>query len=103
MWGCWLVLTFVAFSAGHYVNSYYVAALLPAVAAIIALGTSIVVRGPFDVRRLTVVAGGVLATAGYAVYLLHRGSSVPAWLIPARRRFPASSKSARSIPHRGAC
>jgi 4-amino-4-deoxy-L-arabinose transferase-like glycosyltransferase len=82
LWGCWLVTTFVAFSAGRYVNSYYVAALSPAVAAIVALGAAEIVRGRFDVRKAAVMAGGIVATTGYAVYLLHRASGVPSWLIP---------------------
>jgi 4-amino-4-deoxy-L-arabinose transferase-like glycosyltransferase len=83
LWGCWLATTVVAFSEGRYLNSYYVAALSPAVAAIVALGVAEVVRARVDVRRSAVVAGGVVVTAGYAVYLLHRGSDVPAWLVPA--------------------
>jgi 4-amino-4-deoxy-L-arabinose transferase-like glycosyltransferase len=82
MWGCWLVMTLVAFSAARYVNSYYMAALSPAVAAIVGLGAAEFVRARFDVRRFALVAGGVVVTTGYGVYLLHRGSVVPGWLIP---------------------
>ncbi|HTC71140.1 MAG TPA: glycosyltransferase family 39 protein, partial [Acidothermaceae bacterium] len=82
VWGCWLVITFIAFSAGRYLNSYYVAALLPAIAAIVGLGTSVVVRARPNVRRTTAVAAGVVASSGYAAYLLHGGSDVPRWLIP---------------------
>jgi 4-amino-4-deoxy-L-arabinose transferase-like glycosyltransferase len=82
LWGCWLAFTFVAFSEGRYLNSYYVAALSPAVAAIVALGTTEVVQARVGVRRSSVVASGVIATSGYALYLVHRGSDVPAWLVP---------------------
>jgi 4-amino-4-deoxy-L-arabinose transferase-like glycosyltransferase len=82
LWGSWLVTTFVAFSAARYVNSYYVAALSPAVAAILAVGAAEAVRGRFDVRRSGVVAGGIIATTCYEVYLLRRASDVPSWLIP---------------------
>jgi 4-amino-4-deoxy-L-arabinose transferase-like glycosyltransferase len=83
LWGCWLAITFVAFSEGRYLNSYYMAALSPAVAAIVALGVAEVLRTRADVRRSAVVAGGVVVSSCYAVYLLHRGSDVPAWLVPA--------------------
>jgi 4-amino-4-deoxy-L-arabinose transferase-like glycosyltransferase len=83
MWGSWLVITFVAFSEGRYLNSYYAAALSPAVAAVVALGAAEIVRGRFDVQKAGAVAGGVVVTSGYAIYLLHRGSDVPAWLVPA--------------------
>jgi 4-amino-4-deoxy-L-arabinose transferase-like glycosyltransferase len=83
LWGCWLVVTFAAFSEGRYLNSYYMAALSPAVAAIVALGVAEVLRTHADVRRSAVVAGGVVGSSCYAVYLLHRGSNVPAWLVPA--------------------
>ena len=82
MWGCWLAMTFVAFSEGRYVNSYYVAALSPAVAAIVALGASVVVCGRFHTPKLAVVVAGVVATTGYSLYLLHRGSQVAGWLVP---------------------
>jgi 4-amino-4-deoxy-L-arabinose transferase-like glycosyltransferase len=38
LWLTWLVVTFAAFSAGRPVNSYYVAALVPAVAALCGMG-----------------------------------------------------------------
>ena len=83
MWGCWLVITFVAFSAGRYLNSYYDAALLPAIAAIVGLGISVVLRSRLNVRRTAALVAGVVASSGYAAYLLHGGSDVPGWLIPA--------------------
>jgi 4-amino-4-deoxy-L-arabinose transferase-like glycosyltransferase len=83
LWGCWLVATFVAFSEGRYLNSYYVAALSPAIAAIVALGAAELLRARVNARRSAVVAGGVITTSAYALYLVHSGSDVPAWLVPA--------------------
>ena len=38
LWSVWLVLTFGFFSAGQFLNSYYLAALIPAVAALCGMG-----------------------------------------------------------------
>jgi len=40
LWGTWLVVTVVAFSDGSYLNSYYTAALTPAIAALCGVGLS---------------------------------------------------------------
>lgn len=82
LWGCWLAITFVAFSEGRYLNSYYVAALSPAIAAIVAVGVAEVMRTRAGVWRSALLAGCVIATSGYASYLVRRGSDVPAWLVP---------------------
>ncbi len=41
LWLTWLAVTFAAFSVGHYINSYYVAALVPAVAALCGMGGAV--------------------------------------------------------------
>ncbi len=38
LWFAWLVLTFAFFSASHFLNSYYTAARIPAVAALCGIG-----------------------------------------------------------------
>lgn len=40
LWSSWLVLTYVLFSAAQVINSYYVAALIPAVAALCGIGAA---------------------------------------------------------------
>jgi hypothetical protein len=108
LWGTWLVLHLVAFSDGVYLNSYYTAALTPAIAALCGVGLSLVWRatgaervdpsGPGAVgtdeeagdeapgygwtgRALVGVV--VSAGAGYAVYLIPTGTGVRPWLVPA--------------------
>ena len=44
LWGGWWLILAVFFSAGTYLNSYYVAALVPAVAAL--CGTGLAACGP---------------------------------------------------------
>ncbi len=90
LWGTWLVVTVVAFSDGSYLNSYYTAALTPAIAALCGVGLSAAWRAAraglgasaSSVGRL-LVGVAVTATAGYAVYLIPTGTGVRPWLVPA--------------------
>jgi len=89
LWGTWLVVTVVAFSDGSYLNSYYTAALTPAIAALCGVGLAAAWHG----TRARLAAGGgavgrllvavaVAASAGYAVYLIPTGTGVRPWLVP---------------------
>ena len=80
LWGGWLLATFAAFSAGRYVNSYYVAALAPPIAAIIATGCSFLVRARSMQPRFGAALLAVVLTGSYALFLLHGASDVPVWL-----------------------
>jgi 4-amino-4-deoxy-L-arabinose transferase-like glycosyltransferase len=64
LWGTWLVLHLVAFSDGVYLNSYYTAALAPAVAALCGVGLSAAFRAtigwPGEVETDT--AGAIVTT-----------------------------------------
>jgi 4-amino-4-deoxy-L-arabinose transferase-like glycosyltransferase len=83
LWGTWLVVLGVAFSASATINAYYLAALAPAVAALIAMGSTLA----WDLRRRVAarvaVMAAVLFTAGYAAWLLPAsGTGMPGWLAP---------------------
>jgi 4-amino-4-deoxy-L-arabinose transferase-like glycosyltransferase len=100
LWGAWLLILGVTFSAVTSVQTYYTAALTPAIAAILATAAvSVLVPGnpdhPADpgpttrrssravVRRigLAIVSAG---TTVYAVWLVPaQGAHVPGWLVPA--------------------
>ena len=89
LWGAWLLILAVTFSAATYVQTYYTAALTPAIAAILATAAvSVLVPGTSrpggDVARrigLAVVSAG---TTAYAVWLVPaQGAHVPGWLVPA--------------------
>jgi hypothetical protein len=78
------VTLFAAFSAATTINTYYTAALSPAVAGL--LGTGIALAWRRRDRAWTWLALGVavLGTAGYAAWLLPAsGTGLPAWLRPA--------------------
>jgi len=83
LWGTWLLILAAVFSAGQYLNSYYVAALSPATAALCGVGVALYWQERS--RRASHIAAAVciLASAGYGIYLLHGASAVPGWLVPA--------------------
>jgi 4-amino-4-deoxy-L-arabinose transferase-like glycosyltransferase len=89
LWGAWLLILGVTFSAATYVQTYYTAALTPAIAALLATAAVSVLlpakspRPGGDAARrigLAVVAAG---TAAYAVWLIPaQGAHLPGWLVP---------------------
>jgi len=105
LFGTWLLVHFIAFSDGSYVNSYYTAALSPAIAALCGIGLSVAwratraeVNAPYGevaaearsgrLRRSgatgrLIVAGAGSASAGYALFLLPSSAGVVTWLVPA--------------------
>ena len=90
LWGAWLLILAVTFSAATYVQTYYTAALIPAIAAILATaavsfldpGTRRPRSDLFRAIGLAIVSAG---TTAYAVWLVprHGGAHVPGWLVPA--------------------
>ncbi len=70
LWGGWWLILAVFFSAGTYINAYYVAALIPAVAALCGTGVAACGPGPWPARVRLIVAATVLACAGYGAYLM---------------------------------
>jgi 4-amino-4-deoxy-L-arabinose transferase-like glycosyltransferase len=89
LWGTWLLTLAVTFSVATTVQTYYTAALTPAIAAIMAAAAVSLFAsgtrqaGGATARRigLAVVSAG---TTGYAVWLVPaHGAHVPGWLVPA--------------------
>jgi 4-amino-4-deoxy-L-arabinose transferase-like glycosyltransferase len=77
LWGgCWLILA-VFFSAGTYINSYYVAALIPAVAALCGTGVAAFGPGPWSATVRLIVAATVVGSASYGAYLISGTVSRP--------------------------
>ena len=77
LWGGWWLVLAVFFSVGTYLNSYYVAALVPAVAALCGTGIAACGPGPWPARVRLIVAATVLGCAGYGVYLMSGTVSGP--------------------------
>jgi len=82
LWGTWLVLLAAFFSDGTSLNSYYVASLSPAIGALCGAGAALFWPQRHRRRARAMLAGAILATVGYGVYLLHGGAGVPGWLVP---------------------
>jgi len=84
LWGTWLVTLFAAFSAATTINTYYPAALSPAVAALLGIGLRLAWQYRQSVWTWLAAGLAVLATAGYAAWLLPAsGTGLPGWLRPA--------------------
>jgi 4-amino-4-deoxy-L-arabinose transferase-like glycosyltransferase len=78
--GGWLVVLFAAFSVGSSLNSYYVAALAPAVAALVAGGAGLAWRSREARSSRVIVALVIVGTVAYSAWLLP--TTGPAWLAP---------------------
>jgi 4-amino-4-deoxy-L-arabinose transferase-like glycosyltransferase len=84
LWGIWLVTLFVVFSAATTVNSYYTAALSPAVAGLLGIGLTLAWQHRERAWSWLALGAALLATAGYATWLLPAsGTGLPGWLRPA--------------------
>ena len=77
LWGGWWLVLAIFFSAGTYLNSYYVAALIPAVAALCGTGIAACGPRPWPARVRLIVAATVLGCAGYGAYLMSGTASDP--------------------------
>jgi 4-amino-4-deoxy-L-arabinose transferase-like glycosyltransferase len=77
LWGGWWLVLAAFFSVGTFINSYYVAALIPPVAALCSIGIAACGRGPWPARVRLIVAATVLGCAGYGAYLMSGTVSGP--------------------------
>ena len=84
LWGGWLVIFFVVFTAVTTLWPYYTAALSPAAAAIIGAGVVAArSRERVPVSRTIGLAVIVAGTAAYAGWLVSSSAGPPGWLVPA--------------------
>ena len=70
LWGTWLIVLAVVFSASSTVNPYYTAALSPPIAALLGTAGSLAWERRDDLRVRLAVVATVLLSAAYAVWLL---------------------------------
>jgi len=70
LWGVWLVVLFIAFSASSTINVYYTAALSPAIAALLGTGLALAWERRVDLAARLALAAAVAVSCVYAVWLL---------------------------------
>lgn len=81
LWGGWLLVTAVVFSyMNGIVHPYYTVALAPAIAAVVAIGATLLWERRYDIRSATALAGAVAVTAVLAAVLLGRHGDWMPWL-----------------------
>jgi 4-amino-4-deoxy-L-arabinose transferase-like glycosyltransferase len=112
LWGGWWLVLAVFFSAGQFINSYYVAALVPAVAALCGVGVAACGPRPWPARLRLIVAATVLGCVGYGAFLMSGTASGPAVLTvvalvmaaaaAAQLLLPASGKAVTAVAVAGA-
>jgi 4-amino-4-deoxy-L-arabinose transferase-like glycosyltransferase len=82
LWGVWLAILWVLFSDGSFLHSYYLAALVPAIAGLCGGGVALAWRQRRRAQTAYLLAGALAASLAYGAYLLSQGTDVPGWLIP---------------------
>ena len=84
LWGTWLAALIAVFSVSTTINSYYTAALTPAIAGLIGTGVVLAWEHRQQVWSRVAVAATVLGTALYGAWLLPAtGTGLPSWLATA--------------------
>jgi 4-amino-4-deoxy-L-arabinose transferase-like glycosyltransferase len=97
LWGGWWLILAVFFSTGTYLNAYYTAALIPAVAALSGAGLAACGARPWPAKVRLVVAATVLGCAGYGAYLMSGTASGPL-VLTAVALVVAVAAAARLLP-----
>jgi 4-amino-4-deoxy-L-arabinose transferase-like glycosyltransferase len=77
LWGGWWLILAVFLSVGTFINAYYIAALVPAVAALCGAGIAACGPRPWPARVGLIVAATVLGCAGYGAYVMSGTASGP--------------------------
>jgi 4-amino-4-deoxy-L-arabinose transferase-like glycosyltransferase len=83
LWGAWLITLAAVFSWTTTLNSYYTAALAPAVAALLGTGVAALWADDRSALNRRIGLAIVLAgTVGYGAWLVDRAPTAPGWLLP---------------------
>ena len=101
LWGGWWLVLAVFFSVGEFINSYYVAALVPAVAALCGTGIAACGPGPWPARVRLIVTATVLGCVGYGAYLMSGTVSGPVVLTVVAAVVAAAAAAQLLLPASG--
>jgi 4-amino-4-deoxy-L-arabinose transferase-like glycosyltransferase len=81
LWGTWLAVLIAVFSVSTTINSYYTAALTPAIAGLVATGLALAWEHRKSGWVRLAIAAVVLSTTAYGAWLLPAdGVGLPGWL-----------------------
>jgi 4-amino-4-deoxy-L-arabinose transferase-like glycosyltransferase len=81
LWGCWLIVSAAVFSFGSgVIHTYYTVALVPAIAALIAITAPLLWRERHTLAARVQLAVVVLVTAAWSWALLDRSPQWESWL-----------------------
>ena len=80
LWGVWLVFTWCFFASSNFINSYYLAAFAPPIAALCGMGLALAWRLRAKRATRVVVLGTVVGGTAYALYLLPADAGVGPWV-----------------------
>ena len=80
LWGVWLVFTWCFFASSNFVNSYYLAAFAPPIAALCGMGLALAWRLRAARTTRAVVLATVVGATAYALYLLPVDAGVRPWV-----------------------
>jgi 4-amino-4-deoxy-L-arabinose transferase-like glycosyltransferase len=84
LWGTWLLVFGAFLSTSPSINSYYLAALCPAVAGLLGIGCELAWVDRRALGTRIAVVSAVLVSSVYAYWLLPgSGTGLPGWLAPA--------------------
>ncbi len=83
LWSIWLLVLWLLFSDAVYLHSYYLAALAPAIAGLCGTGVAVAWTQRERPAARRTLAGALIATVAYGIYLLDNATGAPRWLTPA--------------------
>jgi 4-amino-4-deoxy-L-arabinose transferase-like glycosyltransferase len=81
LWGVWMVFTWTFFASSHFLNGYYLAALVPPLGALCGLGFSLAWRQRSSRAVRLLVMATVVVGAAYAVSLVPSGVGLRAVIV----------------------
>ena len=103
LWGSWLLVTAVVFSfSGGVIHTYYTVALAPAIAALVAIGGAMLLKGREQARVRLIAGLGILGSLRGLTCFFERTPNWNPWLRPLIAVLAVTSVGLLlSIRHRG--
>ena len=81
LWGVWMVFTWAFFASSHFLNAYYLAALVPPLGALCGLGLGLAWRHRSSPAVRLLVLATVVGGVAYGVFLVPTGAGLHALIV----------------------